>query len=58
MVSTQLKKVRQQQKQYHDMSAHQRPLKPSEVVRMQTDKGFQRLGEVNSRQSQVTHSYF
>ena len=48
-VSTQLKKVRQQQKQYHDKSArHQRPLKPNEVVRMQTDKGFQRLAVVNS----------
>ena len=60
-VSTQLKKVRQQQKQYHDKSArHQRPLKPSEEVRMQTDKGFQRLAVVksNSRQSQVIHSYF
>ena len=49
MVSTQLKEVRQQQKQYHDKSArHQRPLKPSEVVRMQTDKGFQRLAVVKS----------
>ena len=60
-VSTRLKKVRQQQKQYHDKSArHQRPLKPNEEVRMQTDKGFQRLAVVksNSRQSQVIHSYF
>ena len=48
-VSTQLKKVRQQQKQYHNKSArHQRPLKPNEVVRMQTDKGFQRLAVVKS----------
>ena len=48
-VSTRLKKVRQQQKQYHDKSArHQRPLKPIEVVCMQTDKGFQRLAVVNS----------
>ena len=48
MVSTQLKEVRQQQKQYHDKSAHQRPLKHNEVVRMQTDKGFQRLAVVKS----------
>ena len=48
-VSTQLKKVRQQQKQYYDKSArHQRPLKPNVVVRMQTDKGFQRLTVVKS----------
>ena len=48
-VSSQLKKVRQQQKQYHDKSArHQRPLKPSEVVRMQIDKSFQRLAVVKS----------
>ena len=42
-------KFRQQQKQYHDKSArHQRPLKPNEVVRMQRDKGFQRLAVVKS----------
>ena len=48
-VSTQLKKVHQQQKQYHNKSArHQQPLKPNEVVRMLTDKGFQRLAVVKS----------
>ena len=48
-VPTHLKKVRQQQKQCHDKSArHQRPLKPSEVVRLQTDKGFQILAVVKS----------
>ena len=48
MVSTQLKKVREQQKQFHKSARHQRPLKPNEVVRMQTHKGFQRLAVVKS----------
>lgn len=48
-VSKQLKAARQQQKRYHDKSArNQRPLKPNETVRMQTDKGFQKLAVVKS----------
>ncbi|KAL8573728.1 hypothetical protein ACOMHN_019002 [Nucella lapillus] len=49
-VCQQLKKVRQQQKKSHDKSARDlRPLQPGEVIRMQTDKGFQRLATVKSR---------
>ncbi|KAK7101996.1 hypothetical protein V1264_020291 [Littorina saxatilis] len=48
-VSKQLKSARQQQKCHHDKSAKdQRPLRRSEVVRMQTKKGFQKLAVVKS----------
>ena len=43
-----MKKVSQQQKQYHMSARHQRHLKPNDVVGMQTDKGFQRLAVVKS----------
>lgn len=48
-VTQELKKARQQQKKSHDKSARDlRPLKDGEVIRMQTDKGFQRLATVKA----------
>ena len=45
-----LQKARQRQKKYHDKTARdQRPLRPNEVVRLQTDKGFKKLAVVKSQ---------
>lgn len=50
-VSSRLKNARQQQKQYFDKAAKKlKPLTPNTVVRMQTDKGFQKLAVVKSKQ--------
>ena len=40
----------QRQKKYHDKTARdQRPLRPNEVVCLQTDKGFKKLAVVKSQ---------
>ena len=45
-----LQMARQRQKKYHDKTARdQRPLRPNEVVRLQTDKGFKKLAVVKSQ---------
>jgi hypothetical protein len=49
-VRVQLKAARQRKKRYHDKTTRkQRPLEPNQVVRMQTDKGFQKLAVVKSQ---------
>ena len=45
-----LQMARQRQKKYHDKTARdQRPPRPNEVVRLQTDKGFKKLAVVKSQ---------
>ena len=46
-ISTQLQKKKDQQKRYYDKTAKDLDsLKPGQVVRLQTDKGFNRIGKV------------